>query len=95
MTLNLFAHEHQGARLRRVGEIDDVWSVNCACVPAATLDDPCATARDLGHHNPVTLIYGSFWVKTPAQRRFDLTDFEWAIIEPLLPNKPRAPVDCR
>ncbi|MFZ0850419.1 MAG: IS5 family transposase [Hyphomicrobiaceae bacterium] len=23
------------------------------------------------------------------RRRFDLTDFEWAIIEPLLPNKPR------
>ncbi len=21
--------------------------------------------------------------------RFDLTDFEWAVIEPLLPNKPR------
>ena len=23
------------------------------------------------------------------RRRFDLTDFEWSIIEPLLPNKPR------
>ena len=22
-------------------------------------------------------------------RRYELTDFEWAIIEPLLPNKPR------
>ncbi len=24
-----------------------------------------------------------------AQRRCELTDFEWSIIEPLLPNKPR------
>ena len=24
-----------------------------------------------------------------AQRRYGLTDFEWSIIEPLLPNKPR------
>ncbi len=24
-----------------------------------------------------------------AQRRYELTDFEWSIIEPLLPNKPR------
>ncbi|MFT2214787.1 IS5 family transposase [Rhizobium giardinii] len=24
-----------------------------------------------------------------TRRRFDLTDFEWAIIQPLLPNKPR------
>jgi transposase len=23
-------------------------------------------------------------------RRYELTDFEWSIIEPLLPNKPRA-----
>ena len=22
-------------------------------------------------------------------RRYELTDFEWSIIEPLLPNKPR------
>ncbi len=25
-----------------------------------------------------------------SQRRYELTDFEWSIIEPLLPNKPRA-----
>jgi transposase len=25
----------------------------------------------------------------PMRRRFELTDFEWSIIEPLLPNKPR------
>ena len=24
-----------------------------------------------------------------SQRRYELTDFEWSIIEPLLPNKPR------
>lgn len=24
-----------------------------------------------------------------AQRRYELTDFEWSIIEPILPNKPR------
>ena len=24
-----------------------------------------------------------------AQRRYELSDFEWSIIEPLLPNKPR------
>lgn len=24
-----------------------------------------------------------------ARRRYELTDFEWSIIEPLLPNKPR------
>ena len=24
-----------------------------------------------------------------ARRRYGLTDFEWSIIEPLLPNKPR------
>ena len=24
-----------------------------------------------------------------ATRRYELTDFEWSIIEPLLPNKPR------
>lgn len=24
-----------------------------------------------------------------AQRRHELTDFDWSIIEPLLPNKPR------
>ena len=24
-----------------------------------------------------------------TQRRYELTDFEWSIIEPLLPNKPR------
>jgi transposase len=23
------------------------------------------------------------------QRRYEITDFEWAVIEPLLPNKPR------
>ena len=32
-----------------------------------------------------------------ARRRYELTDWEWAIIEPLLPNKPRgvARVDDR
>ena len=25
----------------------------------------------------------------PTGRRYELTDFEWSIIEPLLPNKPR------
>ena len=32
-----------------------------------------------------------------TQRRYELTDFEWSIIEPLLPNKPRgvARVDDR
>ena len=32
-----------------------------------------------------------------SQRRYELTDFEWSIIEPLLPNKPRgvARVDDR
>jgi len=25
----------------------------------------------------------------PAVRRYEITDFEWSIIEPLLPNKPR------
>ncbi|MFC3136566.1 IS5/IS1182 family transposase, partial [Microbaculum marinum] len=32
-----------------------------------------------------------------SQRRYELTDFEWTIIEPLLPNKPRgvARVDDR
>ncbi|NSZ16470.1 IS5/IS1182 family transposase, partial [Agrobacterium vitis] len=24
-----------------------------------------------------------------TRRRFDLTDFEWTVIQPLLPNKPR------
>jgi transposase len=24
-----------------------------------------------------------------SRRRYELTDFEWSIIEPLLPNKPR------
>lgn len=24
-----------------------------------------------------------------ARRRFDLSDFEWTVIQPLLPNKPR------
>ncbi|MCA3535220.1 MAG: transposase, partial [Rhodobacter sp.] len=24
-----------------------------------------------------------------TQRRFELTDFEWSVIEPLFPNKPR------
>lgn len=24
-----------------------------------------------------------------TRRRFDLTDFEWSVIQPLLPNKPR------
>lgn len=24
-----------------------------------------------------------------SQRRYELTDFEWSIIAPLLPNKPR------
>jgi transposase len=24
-----------------------------------------------------------------ASRRYELSDFEWSIIEPLLPNKPR------
>jgi transposase len=26
--------------------------------------------------------------------RYDLTDFEWRVIEPLLPNKPRMTGDC-
>jgi transposase len=32
-----------------------------------------------------------------TQRRYELTDFEWSIIAPLLPNKPRgvARVDDR
>jgi len=25
-----------------------------------------------------------------TRRRFDLTDFEWSFIQPLLPNKPRS-----
>lgn len=29
-----------------------------------------------------------------AQRRYELTDFEWSIIEPLLPNKPRGGAAC-
>ncbi|MBK1637568.1 IS5/IS1182 family transposase, partial [Rhodothalassium salexigens DSM 2132] len=24
-----------------------------------------------------------------SRRRYDLTDFEWSVIQPLLPNKPR------
>ena len=27
--------------------------------------------------------------------RYDLTDFEWNVIEPLLPNKPRGVPPCR
>ena len=26
---------------------------------------------------------------TMSQRRYEITDFEWSIIAPLLPNKPR------
>ena len=51
--------------------------------------------RPLGHI-PIKLIPkgAGLWFKIPngwsfAMARFDLTDFEWSVIQPLLPNKPR------
>jgi hypothetical protein len=45
-------------------------------------------------HGPIKRIpkFGEQWLKLPkefAMARFDLTNFEWSVIQPLLPNKPR------
>lgn len=44
----------------------------------------------LGSENGRFLIHWGFdWSRLMTRRRFDLTDFEWSIVQPLLPNKPR------